>query len=84
MTTIKRLKFIFLTLFIIIYGAMFSISDYYKNIEIRDELDQRSSDLKLNFDITYYHNFQDAKAIERFLKSRKEIIRLFEKATRCR
>ncbi|NOR57699.1 MAG: PAS domain-containing protein, partial [Sulfurimonas sp.] len=80
MTTIKKLKLLFLALFVIIYGAVFSASEYYKNIEIRDELDQRSSDLKLSFDITYYHNFQDAKAIERFFKSRKEIISLFAKA----
>jgi len=80
MTTIKRLKLLFFALFITIYGAVFSASQYYKNIDIQDELDKKSSDLKLSFDITYYHNFQDAKAIERFLKSRKEIILLFEKA----
>jgi hypothetical protein len=61
-------------------GAVFYTNEHYKNIEILDELDKTAKELKLNFDISNYHNTEDAEAIEKLMRNREDIIPIMSEA----
>lgn len=75
-----KLKFLFITTFFLIYGVVFYTNVYYRNVEILDELNKTAKELKLNFDISNYHNTEDAEAIEKLMRNRGDIIPIMSKA----
>ncbi|WP_373035164.1 PAS domain-containing protein [Sulfurimonas sp.] len=75
-----KLRFLFIATFLLIYGAVFYTNEYYKNVEILDELNKAAKELKLNFDISNYHNTEDAEAIEKLMINRGDIIQIMSKA----
>lgn len=75
-----KLRFLFIATFLLIYGAVFYTNEYYKNVEISDELNKAAKELKLNFDISNYHNTEDAEAIEKLMINRGDIIPIMSKA----
>jgi hypothetical protein len=75
-----KLKLLFACIFAFIYGIVFYVNKHYKNIEILDELNNAAKELKLNFDISNYHNTEDSQAIEKLMVNRQDIIPIMSKA----
>ena len=75
-----KLKLLFISIFIIIFGLVFYGANQYKDAEISDVLDKAAKELQLNFDIIDFHNSQDAQAIANFIQGNKGVISLFSQA----
>jgi signal transduction histidine kinase len=74
------LKIKFALLFIVLFSTVFYVNVLNKNSSIQKELDEAIKELKINFEITMYHNTKDAESIINSLRHNNKLMDLLTKA----
>ena len=76
----KKLKFTFLILFVLIYIIIFNLNNINKQNQINIAFNNSIKDLKLHYDITKYYNEQTANSLAYTLPKNKKIMDILKEA----
>ena len=75
-----KLKAVLLLVFIVLFSLVYAINNFSKNKQVSVELKSSIENLRLNYDITNYHNKKSADAISYTFTKNKKLIRILSES----